>query len=281
MSTGSHPVTGRDCGSPYLVVFSLFYHEPYQPPRINKGGSPFRPPPSAKSLILTVLGLGLSPTTYLRVRICAYSPRTGIRSKCLQNPWGVPLTTEPNHLRRLQDAVGFFFFTTTNRQLPTGTIAVGFFFFTTTNQQTDRNAPGMGNFWLNKSAPPPYVVYTPLCMHVTIDKGRSCVAQPTHHTIQEDPVEGGAAAMDRLRLVEEAGAVEDMEERDLAAEWVVPTTGSATDKDRPPGFVPPPPPPTLSLYCLNEPVGHNLKIFYLCIRMHMHAYVYVCACMCV
>jgi len=42
---------------------------------------------------------------------------------------------EPNHLRRLQDAVGFFFFTTTNRQLPTGTIAVGFFFFTTTNQQ--------------------------------------------------------------------------------------------------------------------------------------------------
>ena len=72
-----------------------------------------------------------SSTTYLRVRICAYSPRTGIRSKCLQNPF----TMEPNHLRRLQDTVGFFFFTTTNRQIPTGTIAVGFFFFTTTNQQ--------------------------------------------------------------------------------------------------------------------------------------------------
>ena len=39
----------------------------------------------------------------------------------------------PQH-RRLQDAVGFSFFTTTNRQLPTGTIAVGFSFFTTTNQ---------------------------------------------------------------------------------------------------------------------------------------------------
>jgi len=125
----------------------------------------------------------------------------------------------------------------------------------------DRNAPGMGNFWLNKSAPPPYVVYTPLCRHVTLDKGRSCVNQPTHHTIQEDPVEGGATAMDRLWFVEEAGAAQDMAERDLVVEWVVPTTGSATDKDkdRPPGFVPPPPPPTSSLYCLNEPVGHNLK----------------------
>ena len=41
--------------------FFLFYHEPYQPQRINKGGSPFRPPPWAKSLILTVPGLGLSP----------------------------------------------------------------------------------------------------------------------------------------------------------------------------------------------------------------------------
>ena len=33
--------------------FFLFYHEPYQPQRINKGGSPFRPPPWAKSLTLT------------------------------------------------------------------------------------------------------------------------------------------------------------------------------------------------------------------------------------
>ena len=44
--------------------FFLFYHEPYQPQRINKGGSPFRPPPWAKSLILTVHRLGLSPQTF-------------------------------------------------------------------------------------------------------------------------------------------------------------------------------------------------------------------------
>jgi len=72
-------------------------------------------------------------------------------------------------------------------------------------------------------------------------------------------VEGGAAAMDRLQFVEEAGAAQDMAERDLAAEWAAPTTGSATDKNRAPGFVPPPQPPTPSLYCLNELVGHNLK----------------------
>ena len=59
----------------------------------------------------------------------------------------------------------------------------------------DRNAPGMGNFWLNKSAPPPYVVYTPPCRHATFDTGRSCVNQPTLLTIQEDPVAGGASAM--------------------------------------------------------------------------------------
>ena len=41
--------------------FFLFYHEPCQPQRTNKGGSPFRSPPWAKSLILTVHGLGLSP----------------------------------------------------------------------------------------------------------------------------------------------------------------------------------------------------------------------------
>ena len=35
--------------------------EPYQPQQINMGGSPFRPPPWAKSRILTVHGLGLSP----------------------------------------------------------------------------------------------------------------------------------------------------------------------------------------------------------------------------
>ena len=42
-------------------VFPHFYHEPYQPQRIDKGGSPSRVPPWAKSLILTVPGLGLSP----------------------------------------------------------------------------------------------------------------------------------------------------------------------------------------------------------------------------
>jgi len=88
----------------------------------------------------------------------------------------------------------------------------------------DRNALGMANLWLNKSAPPPYVVYTSLCRHVTIDTGRSCVNQPTHHTIQEDPVEGGAAARDRLQFVEEAGAAQDIAERDLAVEWEAPTT---------------------------------------------------------
>jgi len=87
---------------------------------------------------------------------------------------------------------------------------------------------------------------TPLCRHATIDKERHCVTQTTHHTIQEDTVEGGAAAMDSLRFVEEAGAVQDMAERNLAAEWTVLTTGSAMDNKRVPGFVPPPLPPTPS-----------------------------------
>ena len=54
-----------------------------------------------------------------RVRILTYSPRTGTRSKCPQDPWGVDLSPEPNHRSRLQDAVGFFFFTTTNKQTNT------------------------------------------------------------------------------------------------------------------------------------------------------------------
>jgi len=58
--------------------------------------------------------------TYRKVGILTYTPRTGTRSKCLQNPWGVDLTLEPDHRRRLHDAVGFFFFTTTNRWIPTG-----------------------------------------------------------------------------------------------------------------------------------------------------------------
>jgi len=43
-------------------------------------------------------------------------------------------------------------------------------------------------------------------------------------------VEGGAATMDRLRFVEEAGAAQDVAERNLAAEWAVLTTGSAINK---------------------------------------------------
>ena len=139
MSTDSHPATGRDCGSPYVVGFSLFYHEPYQPQRINKGGSPFRPPPWAKSLILTVPGLGLVLNDIPTGPNLCLSPRTGIRSKCLQNPWGVTLTMEPTHLRRLQDAVVFSFLPRPTdkylRVLCMYRIAVGFFFFTTTNQQ--------------------------------------------------------------------------------------------------------------------------------------------------
>ena len=51
--------------------------------------------------------------THPRVRIVTYSLRTGTRSKCLQDPWVVILTMEPNHHQRLQDAVGVFLFTTT------------------------------------------------------------------------------------------------------------------------------------------------------------------------
>ena len=42
---------------------------------------------------------------------------------------------------------------------------------------------------------------TPLCRRATIDKERRCVTQTTHHTIQEDTVEGGAT-MARLRFVD-------------------------------------------------------------------------------
>ena len=79
------------------------------------------------------------------------------------------------------------------------------------------------------------------------------------HTIQEDTVEGGAAAMDRFRFVEEAGAAQDVAERNLAAEWAALPTGSAMDNKHVPGFVPPPLPPTPSLCCPHELVGHKLK----------------------
>ena len=43
-------------------------------------------------------------------------------------------------------------------------------------------------------------------------------------------MEGGAAAMDSLRFVEEAVAAQDVAERNLAAEWAALTTGSAISK---------------------------------------------------
>jgi len=86
----------------------------------TKWGSPFRPTPWAKSFTPTVRGLGLIPQDIPKGQNLnrGYSPRTGTRSKYLHNPWGVILTMEPNHHRRLQDAVGLFFFTTgtTNKQ---------------------------------------------------------------------------------------------------------------------------------------------------------------------
>ena len=40
-------------------------------------------------------------------------------------------------------------------------------------------------------------------------------------------MEGGEVAMDRPRLVEEAGAAQDVAERNMTAEWAALTTGSA------------------------------------------------------
>jgi len=139
LSMDSHPVTDRDCGSPHIVGFSFFATNHTNLNGSTRWGSPFRPPPWAQSLIFTVHGLGLIPQRHThwgwflkdipRVRIFPYSPRTSTRTKCLQNPWGVTFTMEHNHPRRLQDVVGFFFFTTTNQQIPTGTTYTGLIFF--------------------------------------------------------------------------------------------------------------------------------------------------------
>jgi len=95
----------------------------------QQGGVCFQPTPMGKITRTHSPRTGVeSSKTYPRVRIFAYSPRTGTRSKCLQNPWGVTLEMEPNHLRRLQDAVGFSFLTTTNQQIPTGTTYTGLIF---------------------------------------------------------------------------------------------------------------------------------------------------------
>ena len=86
--------------------------------------------------------------TYPRVRILTYSPRTGTRSKCLQTPWGVILTMEPNHLRRLQDAVGLFSLTTTNKQIST----VARVLHTRVYSFPDHNAGRRTDFWDKKSS---------------------------------------------------------------------------------------------------------------------------------
>ena len=59
----------------------------------------------------------------------------------------------------------------------------------------------------------------------------SCISHPyTRRLNSEDTVEGGAVAMDRFQLVEEAGAAEDVAERNMTAEWAALTTGSAISK---------------------------------------------------
>ena len=59
----------------------------------------------------------------------------------------------------------------------------------------------------------------------------SCISHPYARRLNsEDTVEGGAVAMDRLRLVEEAGAAQDVAERNRPAEWAPLTTGSAISK---------------------------------------------------
>ena len=110
LSTDSHPSTDRDCRSPHLVGFSFLTTNHTNLNGSTRGGVLSDHPHGQNHSYSQSTDRGVeSSKTYLRVWICVYSPRTGIRSKCLQNPWGVTLTMEPNHLRRLQDAVGFSF----------------------------------------------------------------------------------------------------------------------------------------------------------------------------
>ena len=60
-SMDSHPATGRACGSPHLVGFFLFTTNHTNLHGSTRGGLLEDHPPWAKSLILTVHGLGLSP----------------------------------------------------------------------------------------------------------------------------------------------------------------------------------------------------------------------------
>ena len=110
LATASHPATGLDYESPHIVGFFSFFttnHTNRNAP--TRRGSPWRPLPwSQISVNPQSTDWGWFLKTYPRVRILPYSPRTGTRTKC-------------PHRSRLQDAVGFFFFTTTNKQIPTGT----------------------------------------------------------------------------------------------------------------------------------------------------------------
>ena len=64
----------------------------------------------------------------------------------------------------------------------------------------------------------------------------SCISHPHARRLNsEDTVEGGEVAIHRLRLVEEAGAAQDVAERNMTAEWAALTTGSAISKTIPVG----------------------------------------------
>ena len=109
--------------------FFLFNHEPYQPQRINRVGVSFQTTPMGTITYTHGPRTGIDSSRHTHgSESSPVVPRTGTRSKCLQNPWGVTLTMEPNHNRRLQDAVGFFLFTTTNKQIPKGTTYTGLIF---------------------------------------------------------------------------------------------------------------------------------------------------------
>jgi len=67
--------------------------------------------------------------TYPRVWIFTYSPRTGTRSKCLQNPWGMTLTMEPPQTPSRWS--GFFLFYHDIQTNTHGYYIHGFIFFPT------------------------------------------------------------------------------------------------------------------------------------------------------
>jgi len=132
LSTGSHPDTCRRYRSPHIMGFPFLPRT--IPPGTDQHGACFlwdhshvhnhsRPQ-------FTNWGWFLWP--YPRVRILTFSLRTIARSKCLQIPWGVDLTLEPNHRRRLQDAVGLWFCSHDKQPNTHGYYTHGFDFVPTT-----------------------------------------------------------------------------------------------------------------------------------------------------